>query len=123
MLVFVVPLKSEQVSKSWDKVSQLLERTLKSICNQTSSQFQVVVVCHEKPLVRFSHPAIEYVQMIYDIPEHPNKIVKGLTDKGRKVLRGIVEAKKYNPTHVMLVDADDCVSSKLASFVEKKSFL
>ncbi|MGY6529033.1 MAG: glycosyltransferase family A protein [Cyanobacterium sp.] len=119
MLVFIVPLKSEKVCKSWDRVSQLLERTLKSICNQTSSHFKVLVVCHEKPIITFSHPDVEYIPMTYDIPEHPNRIVKGLTDKGRKVLRGIVEAKKFNPTHVMFVDADDCVSSKLASFVEK----
>lgn len=122
MLVFVVPLKSEKVSKSWYKVCQLLERTLKSICNQTSSQFKVLVVCHEKPIITFSHPYVEYIQMTYDIPQHRNRIVKGLTDKGRKVLRGIVEAKKYNPTHIMFVDADDCVSSKLATLVEQNPF-
>ncbi|MBE9223794.1 glycosyltransferase family 2 protein [Cyanobacterium stanieri LEGE 03274] len=122
MLVFIVPLKSAKVSKSWYKVSQLLERTLKSICNQTSSQFKVLVVCHEKPIIQFSNSAVQYIQVTYDIPEHPNKIVKGLTDKGRKVLRGLVEAKKFNPTHIMLVDADDCVSSKLATLVEENPF-
>lgn len=119
MLVFVIPLKSKEVSKSWSQVCKLLERTLKSVCNQTSDDFQVVVVGHQKPDIHFVNPHITYLEMDYPIPQHKNRIVKGLTDKGRKVLKGLVYAHKFNPSHTMLVDADDCVSSNLATLVNK----
>lgn len=119
MLVFVIPLKSKEVCQSWQRVSKLLERTLKSVCNQTSPEFQVIVVCHQQPDIQFTHPNITYIEMDYPIPHHKNRIVKGLTDKGRKVLKGLVYAKKFNPSHTMLVDADDCVSKNLAAFVNR----
>jgi hypothetical protein len=49
MLAFVVPLKSRRVSKSWEYVSRLCERAVRSLCAQTSPNFKVVVVHHESP--------------------------------------------------------------------------
>ena len=63
MLVFIIPLKSRQVAKSWNLVSQQLERTVKSACNQTDSDFKVIVVCNEKPDISFHHPHLEYLEV------------------------------------------------------------
>ena len=118
MLVFVVPLKSSSVSNSWEKVSQLFERCIKSICNQTSPNFKVIVVCHEIPIIKFSHINIEYVQASFT-PPRLDVLDDKFLDKLRKVSFGLTYAQKFNPSHTMLVDADDCVSKNLAAFVSQ----
>jgi len=135
MLVFVIPLKSSQVSKDWDLVSQLFERCLKSVCNQTSDKFRVIVVCHEKPNIGFSHPHITYIEVDYPSPIQQLKelgleqevdwkwteVFSRDLDKGRKLLNGLAYADKFSPSHVMVVDADDCVSKNIVKFVEQNS--
>ncbi|HEY3303288.1 MAG TPA: glycosyltransferase family A protein [Candidatus Binatia bacterium] len=116
MLVFVIPLKSRRVSRSWDYVSLLFERCLKSVCNQTSPAFRVIVVCHEMPLIEFSHPSVTYEGVDFPVPDsnhHPSLN----QDKYRKRARGFLLARQFEPSHVMQVDADDCVSNRLAEFV------
>ena len=117
MLVFVIPLKSSKVSKSWELVSKLFERTLKSVCNQTSPDFRVIVVCHEKPQIEFNHPNITYIEVDFPIPGQDLK--SKTLDKGGKILWGLFHARQFNPSHTMIVDADDCVSKRLAEFVNQ----
>ena len=117
MLVFIIPLKSRQVSKSWERVSKLFERCIKSVCNQTSHNFRVIVVCHEKPQIEFSHPYITYIEVDFPPPTPDNKS-KGV-DKLRKVLVGLNYARQLKLSHTMNVDADDCVSKHLAKLVEQ----
>jgi hypothetical protein len=119
MLVFVIPLKSPQVSQSWERVCKLLERTVRSVCNQTSSEFRVIVVCHEKPIIEFNHPHLTYLKVDFPLPKEKNSIARGDTDKGRKILAGLIQAQQFSPSHTMAVDADDCVSKYLAEFVYK----
>ncbi|MDJ0797977.1 MAG: glycosyltransferase family 2 protein [Calothrix sp. MO_167.B12] len=118
MLVFVVPLKSRQVSNSWERVSQLFERCVKSICAQTSPEFRVIVVCKEKPDTTFTHPHLTYVEVDFALPNEIEAVNQGRTDKGRKILKGLIQAQQFNPTYTMTVDADDCVSKNLAQFVK-----
>ncbi len=124
MLIFIIPLRGRATARSWFQVCQLFERCLRSVCNQRSDRFQVIVVCNEKPAIPFEHPQVEYVQVDYPLPLHERgrseaetRLIIGHTDKGRKILQGLVEAEKYYPTHTMVVDADDCVSRRLAEFV------
>ena len=133
MLVFIVPLKSARISRSWSLSNRLFERCLRSICAQTSANFRVVVVCNEKPDIRFSHPSVHYIEVDFPppFPEPHEKhtggyeygfsrdIARKNADKARKIHTGLDYAASYHPTHSMVVDADDCVSSRLAAFVEK----
>ena len=119
MLVFIIPLKSAKVSNSWERVTQLFERCIKSVCNQTSPNFRVIVVCHEKPKIEFTHPHITYIIVDFSPPTETNPVAKGDTDKGRKILKGLIYARQFSPTHTMTVDADDCVSKKLAKFIQQ----
>ena len=118
MLIFVVPLKSAQVANSWRHTCQLFERCVRSICQQESSEFRVVVVCNEEPEIQFTHPYIHYVKVDFARPKEETRLARGMTDRGRKVLRGVVYARQLNPTHVMFVDADDCVSKRLTTLVD-----
>ncbi len=119
MLVFVVPLKSSQAATSWEHVSRLFTRCIKSICNQTSSQFRVIVVCNEIPIIEFTHPHITYITVDFPTPPETNPVNRKRTDKGRKILKGLIHAREFSPTHTMAVDADDCISKRLAEFVEQ----
>jgi hypothetical protein len=119
MLTFVVPLKSKQLSTSWSSISKLFERSVKSICNQTSPEFQVIVVCHEKPEIEFDHPRLTYIEVEFPVPA-PDLKSKNL-DRERKVLQGITKAQQLNASHIMIVDADDCISKHIAEFVQNNA--
>ncbi|MGD1905416.1 MAG: hypothetical protein ACFB0C_05400 [Leptolyngbyaceae cyanobacterium] len=80
-----------------------------------------LVVCNEIPDVKFNHPQVKYIQVDFIPPEKvADPVVRGLTDKGRKLLKGIDFSKQFNPSHVMFVDADDCVSSHIAEYVHNR---
>lgn len=126
MFVFIVPLKSSQVSNSWQQVCKLFERTLRSISQQTKQDFRVICVCHEVPEIEFEHPNVSYISVDFPIPywnkesfvraENHNQCV----DKGRKMWLGLAEAAKYDPSYVMFVDADDCISNQIVEFVQQQ---
>ncbi|HEY2988472.1 MAG TPA: glycosyltransferase family A protein, partial [Candidatus Binatia bacterium] len=117
MLAFIIPLKSRRVAKSWQYVTELFERSLKSACNQTSPAFKVIVVSHERPPVEFDHPAVTYIEA--DFPSPDSSYVPMMWDKYRKLVAGIHLARKLGASHVMEVDADDCVSNRLAELVQR----
>ncbi|WP_394749411.1 glycosyltransferase family A protein [Spongiimicrobium salis] len=124
MLTFIIPVKSAKVSSSWDNFSKLFERSIKSVCNQTDKNFRVVVVCHEKPATNFEHPNLEYIHVDFSPPDLSNntdEINNGLKeeDKSKKILFGIEYCKKYESDYLMVVDADDCISNTIVSFVNK----
>ncbi|NJM69144.1 MAG: glycosyltransferase family 2 protein [Scytonema sp. RU_4_4] len=119
MLVFVIPLKSPQASKSWELVTKLFERCIQSICHQTSSNYRVIVVCHEQPRLEFHHPYVTYIEVDFPPANEPDSLSRGHTDKGRKILKGLIHAQEFSPSYTMAVDADDCVSKYLAEFVHQ----
>lgn len=124
MLVFIIPVKSKQVSYSWKCLSQLFERCLKSVCSQTSSDFKVVVTCHEKPETNFFHPNLHYLQVDFappslSSPDYGQVKGSGDVDKAKKILAALTYIKQFNPDHVMVVDADDCVNQDIAEFVNQ----
>jgi hypothetical protein len=121
MIVFIIPLKSKRVSKDWNRVSRLIERCVRSAINQTSENFRVIIVCHERPDIQIDHPSISYVQVDFPPPElgQTNVISQMDRDKNRKMWLGLEYASQFNPSYVMFVDADDCVSFHLAEFISK----
>ncbi|NDJ18727.1 glycosyltransferase family A protein [Myxacorys almedinensis] len=118
MLVFIIPLRSKRVSKSWETVSNLLERTLLSVQNQTSSKFRTIVVCHERPTLKNTYSYLEYVDVDFSPPRSITRDAKN-TDKYQKILAGLRYAYKDKNAYFMTLDSDDCVSNKLAQFVQE----
>jgi len=119
MLAFIIPLKSAQVSSSWDLVCKLFERTLRSVCNQTSSEYHVIIVCHEKPDVDFKSDKVTYIQVDFPLPG--SEYVSKEKDRRLKVQAGLLKAKVIGASHIMVVDADDCVSKHIVEFVTQNS--
>lgn len=125
MINFIIPVKSKKVTVSWEKFSKIFERTLKSVAKQTSQNFRIIVVCHEKPDVDFTHPNLEIIQVDFEPPnliDAPQEKHNGLKeeDKSKKILAGLEYIKKYKQDYVMVVDADDCISNKIVSVVEQQ---
>ena len=125
MLVFIIPVKSPAISPNWSLFSRLFERSLKSVCNQTSSNFKVVVVCNQKPQTTFESPHVEYLIVDFAAPGTEKvSLLTGLqspkeADKAKKILAGLKYSQKFNPSHTMVVDADDCINKNIAKFVEQ----
>jgi hypothetical protein len=84
-----------------------------------SSKFRVIVVCHEKPDIEFIHPHVTYVEVEFPKPERSDDVETLDKDKYRKLLAGLFYSRKINLSHIMFVDADDCVSKHLAEFVSQ----
>jgi hypothetical protein len=112
MFVFIVPLKSPARTESWQRLSAVCDRTLRSICSQTLQKFRVIIVCNQRPDVTLNHSAIEYVE----VEDRPSDF--GARDKWRKIKIGLIESQKYNPRFVMHCDADDCINRNLVEFSE-----
>lgn len=124
MLYFLIPLRSERVTPDWDATSRLLEQTLHSACSQTADEFQVILVCHERPRGIAIPRQCRIVDAPFDPPDLPlNELTSReslhllRTDKGRKQLCALNEVRSDPDSHVMFLDADDLVSNRLASFV------
>lgn len=127
MLVFIIPVKSPLISSNWVLFSRLFERCIKSVCNQTADNFKVLVVCNEKPRTSFVSPHVEYLTVDFPPPisDKVNPVV-GLespkeADKAKKIIAGLDYAEQFHPSHVMVVDADDCINQNIAKFVEEHS--
>ncbi len=111
MLTFVVPVKSKLVTSDWDKFSQLYERTLKSICNQTDSNYKVMVVCHEIPKTTFSHQNLHYVHVDFAPPISNDLESPESGYKGKKILLGVEYAStEFSTDYIVTVDSDDFIS-------------
>jgi hypothetical protein len=121
-MAFVTSLRHPSIMKDKQRVYQLLERTLRSVCAQTNQHFKVIVVCNEQPEIGFTHPAITY--LLVDI-EPPVQSVEQMfgnldavrLDKGKKYLAALYLLKGSNPSHVMFFDADDCVANTITQTV------
>jgi len=113
MLVFIIPLKSRAVASDWRHTSLLCERTLRSVCAQSTPDFRVLLVANEAPDIRFAHPSLSVITEPFPIPGSDSR--SRMRDKGLKLKRGLLACKDLPSFHVMFVDADDCVSNRLAA--------
>ncbi|MFD2588230.1 hypothetical protein ACFSQJ_14920 [Croceitalea marina] len=124
MLAFIVPIKSKTISKDWDHFSRLVERTIKSICNQKDSDFKVFVACHEIPETSFVNDnRVTFLQVDFPPPvlggSPRGDNMKKNFDKTNKIKFAVEEAQKENVSYIMIVDGDDCVSNKISSYVNE----
>ncbi|MBW8191625.1 hypothetical protein K0504_11305 [Neiella marina] len=93
MLGIVIPLKSKAISRDWQVTSDALAATLCSIAQQTSGQYQAVVVGHDIPegfAERFKH--IQFATVDFAVPNRsaPDFTHKELIkDKNLKIARGL----------------------------------
>lgn len=131
LLGFIIPLKPRKESMDWDNDVRLLQKTLRSVVNQTNSSFKVYVVYTDEPLQKTDHPRVKYIAypfpfMEYDDVDAANpgeflpsatRLVERRFDKGRKIMYGCRIAKEEGCKYLMNVDADDLVSNRIAAHI------
>ena len=120
MLAFITTLRHPQNSVDYGRVEQLLEDTLRSVTQQTSDEYIVIIVGNRRP--SFELPArTEFIQVDFPAPAPPTGAQTArapfVWDKGTKLGIGLIAAARYNPSHVMIFDADDFVHRGLAATV------
>lgn len=120
MLTFVTSLRHPQNSADYAFVEHLLHDTLASVTAQAGAEFTVVVVGNQRP-ARSLGAHVEFVQVDFPAPAPASgpRTARApfVWDKGTKIGAGLLAAARHDPTHVMIVDADDFVHRDLARFV------
>ncbi len=124
MLAFITTLRHPQNSVDYGRVEQLLEDTLRSVTQQTSDEYIVIIVGNRRP--SFELPArTVFVQVEFPAPAPPTGAQTArapfVWDKGTKLGIGLIAAAQHNPSHVMIFDADDFVHRGLAATVAGQS--
>lgn len=122
MICFTIALRSEKSTNQWDNVLADFNNTLKSIFNQTNSEFVVYVGCNEIP--KLSETYDERLRfVITDLPV-PKSWEECCRDRSWKLLSCAKAIKKDflntltsgQGLFVFPVDADDFVNQKIAQW-------
>jgi hypothetical protein len=129
----VIPLKAKAVSKDWKQVQNSLERTLRSVINQTSKSYKVCVVGHDRPNCLKENgqffESVTYYQFdafpppcIIDGDDEHNQL-KYERDRCYKIFTGISKLNFENKEiiHWYPLDADDLLHKNLVETVLTKS--
>lgn len=114
MIFFGIPLRSKAVSKNWEQVTKIFNRTLHSVLGQTDPNIKVIVACHEIPEISIKDERLEF--LIADTP-YPTNSREMMLDKGWKISMIAMRIRELGGGYTMLVDADDLVSNRIAEYV------
>ena len=95
-------------------MQRLSRRTLRSIAQQTSNEFRIILVCNKSPGGIQDLPNLTVIEEPFPLPERTT--TARMTDKWSKVKRGLIAAREQGAGYIMICDADDCVSRRLAAF-------
>jgi hypothetical protein len=122
-LTFIIPVRHQDNAKDWPRLKSNLAQTLRSLSGQTCSDWRAIVVANHGADLPSLPPQVE-VKWV-DFP--PNQLHEQgeagreafydacRINKGERVLAGMLHARAMR--YAMVVDDDDCVSSRLAEFV------
>lgn len=123
MFIFITSLKHPKNCNSYERVGELLENTLQSVCHQTSNNFRVLVVCNKVPGISINQN-VEFLEVDFPAPSnltHPQTGMEAIRiDRGCKYMAALVYARRYKPSSVMFFDADDYISKKIVEHVNNQ---
>jgi hypothetical protein len=121
MLTFVTSLRHPHNSNDYGRVESLLAETLRSVTQQDSDAYRVVVVGNQAPSIPLP-PKVRFVEVDFEPPSRTSGPQTGheavLLDKGTKLAVGVLAARDDDPSHIMVFDADDYLSRRIAGTVE-----
>jgi hypothetical protein len=124
-LTFIIPVRHPENAKDWNRLKQNLSATVRSIANQTDPDWKAVIAANQGADLPKLPSGFDVAWV--DFPANPlyeqgsaNKedfYEAVRADKGRRILAAMLHAGEMS--HVMLVDDDDFVSSRLTAFVKE----
>lgn len=115
MITFGIPLKGRKASKDWNVTCSLFRRTLLSVTLQRKNGWRVLVACDEIPPVPAAYLSDDRIEFIV-MPAR--QALSPMDDKGRKVNAIAYRHRQNGGGFLMLVDADDLVSNRIAELCE-----
>lgn len=114
-IYFCIPLRGKATTQSWSRVCGLLEETLTSVFAQEDSEVEAIVACHDLPDTAFrGEPRVTFLQTDRAIPANP---AEQMLDKSHKKIMAGEEVCRRGGGYMVILDADDLVSNRLASFI------
>ncbi len=123
LLTFVMPIRHQSTVADWPGVKTMIEQTMRSVAGQRDRRWSCVMVANEgADLPAAPTAGFQVVRVDFEPARLPSEKAdrQGFyqavrSDKGRRILAGLVEAR---PTgHVMVLDYDDFVSNRLAETI------
>jgi len=125
-LGILIPLKARKVAQNWQNVESALLRVLTSINNQTSSEFECVVVGHDEPeyAVRKLCKNAQFVPFKeFEPPDQQTYSgmelqLKYEFDRCSKIAKGMMFLNNFGITHWFALDADDLLHSSFVKCIE-----
>jgi len=126
LLTFVIPVRHQENAKDWQALKARLSVTLASIANQSSDDWEGIVVANEGADLPPMPKGFRVLRV--DFPPNPLHDRTGATDlapyydatrmdKGRRILSGMLAGD--NSRYFMVVDDDDLVSKNLVAYVSR----
>ena len=127
VLTFIIPVRHQANAKDWTALKANLAQTVRSIAGQSDPRWRGYVVANIGADLPPLPGGISVVHVdfppnaLHDIGSADLEQVYQAfrMDKGRRVLAGLIAAQPQG--HVMIVDDDDFVSNRLASYVAQNS--
>jgi len=113
----IVPLASSRVSKNWQQTCRMLESTMRTLLALPPDFLSISVVGHERPPGLPESNRCRWTSVDWAPPD-PQDTAAKVQDKGLKVQFGVRDAYRREGSWVMVVDADDLVSSRLPEFCD-----
>ena len=126
IVVFAIPLRAKETAKDWNGVLSRLQKTIKSIFNQTNPEFRCIVACNKIPEMDKNYDdRLEFIELP-DMPI-PGNWLEMARDKFWKLtmiavrIHEILEmqAKPEDGIYVMPVDGDDLLNRKIAEYCSR----
>lgn len=135
MVGFIIPLKPKFTSSNWNEDSRLLKDTLRSILNQSASDFKAYVVYSDLPEFPLEESRIIYLKCPYpflsydEIPNHDielrwhknKRLLEKRLDKSKKIMYGCQKAIEKGCQYLMSIDSDDLISSRIVDYINKNN--
>ncbi len=129
-LGIVIPLRAQSTTSAWDKVCSNLERTLRSIINQSDANVVATVVGHDCPdFMTGESSAFNARIQFNEFTDFPpptyeknsvNLYMNYEFDRCRKNLRGMLSLREAaRVTHWYVLDADDLIHPKFVSIIKQ----
>ncbi len=117
--MFAIPFAARCVTLDWDLSCELLARTLRSVLNQSDSDFYVGVCCHDIPVLPVDiRDRVNLVEA--DFPS-PTERSKYLGDKRRKKEKLARILSEMGGGYYFGLDCDDLVSRDLVAYARKEA--